>query len=1150
MSIADQKSSVNLLKADRDLFFNRFDAFLKCSIAIASYVKRMYPSYSHHFQPSLSTIIVKSSQTSASSFMVTTASSEASHPDYLSPEETGQITNTPDFRAYFYSLGIMFYEMLTKSLPELDTSGHPMFEFENTGSIPQDIQTVILKCCKFFPEDRYQDFDTLISDLNNCLTHQMSTVSQIKKPLFSSTQIWEFNDILYSRDHELELLQNQIKSISTGPSSLILISGHSGVGKTSLIQKAMTSFSDCVYIQGKCDRRLNEPFSSIFQALRQLSTLFAHLPNYDITVQAIHEHLGHQVPLLTNLISEFELLFGSHPPLEYVDPIQSSDRFRSMLVSFFKTFIKCHGPIVIFLDDLQWSDQDTLLLVFHLLSNIDEQLLVIGAYRNNHSQENLPLNGYIDDYKSKLNLIEIHLSELSEQVIQCQLSDLLNVPTSNVQELARLVHQKTLGNPFYIRQFLTMLLKKQLISLNEDKSRWSWDISVIENESFSENVADLVLSHLTFFPERCQSLLKLASCMGNTFGLSELAELQGETSQSVEMDLFPALMHQLIFVCSAKESPLLYRFSHDKIQQAALNLIPKHDIPLIHLNIANYLVSRYPDAVTTFASKTFKIADHFHFALDAIDSPEIENKALSVLYLAGIKSKENMAYKKALTYFSDGQGLILSGFNTKKRAYFYDFTLHQSECYFLLKNLKKAELGFNLLTSDPTFSALQKSKIFLRKVILYTYISNFEEAIHNGIKGLRLLNQPISYEISPFKIFIHHTALLLRLKFTSLEVFESLPELKSEEDTVITDLYTEIAVASYFKNQLFMVFCVLKMLRHTLKYGQNENTLFVLSSYSVVLLGVHLYRLAYHVGYKSMQLLSSFPEHPLKSKTLFVFDAMVSPWVRPLEESSKKMPAIHDLALKQGNHYFMSLASMYGIQLKYFRNYSLATLISESSQALSLSYLNDKESEVTRMYQLYFEQLKSNTSNYTLLEKTQFNLLLDQSPFSVVLLYLINLKLSYFNKDYQTCIDISKKIQKNLFILVGNFNFVHYYFYTLLAYFSVGKTHRWTVYRGLSLFKQWSNNCPENFYHLNLILKGEQQRVRGNFQKAESFFKHALSTCEANQYTYYGALSAELCGNMLQVKGDLEQAKYYLTRASTLYKEWGAIGKALTVGSH
>ena len=156
-------------------------------------------------------------------------------------------------------------------------------------------------------------------------------------------------------------------------------------------------------------------------------------------------------------------------------------------------------PLALFLDDLQWLDAATLKLLEHLITDPDvRHLLLIGAYRDNEVSPSHPLMRTLEAIrKARSAACTTSCSRPSASTTCGQLvADTLHCEQDAARPLARLVHEKTGGNPFFAIQFLTALAEEGLLAFDADAAAWTWDLARIRAKGYTDNVVELMVGKL------------------------------------------------------------------------------------------------------------------------------------------------------------------------------------------------------------------------------------------------------------------------------------------------------------------------------------------------------------------------------------------------------------------------------------------------------------------------------------------------------------------------------------------------------------------------------------------------------------------------------------------------------------------------------
>ena len=512
---------------------------------------------------------------------------------YMAPEQTGRMNRSIDSRSDLYSLGVTFYQMLTGSLPFAATdpmewvhchiARRPEPPDERIETVPAPLSRIVMKLLAKAAEDRYQTAAGLESDLKRCLAAWESERRIDDFPLgeHDAPDRLMIPERLYGRKREVEILLASFDRIVKGGSpELVLVSGYSGIGKSSVVNelhKALVPRG--LFASGKFDQYKRDiPYSTLAQAFQSLIRSLLGKSDAELATWrgAFLEALEPNGQLIVDLVPELKLIIGDQPPVPELEPQQAQSRFQLVFRRFIGVFARPDHPLALFLDDLQWLDAATLDLIEDLLTRSDlRSLMLIGAYRDNEVDAAHPLMRKLETIRNAgARIEEITLAPLGRDDVGQLIADALRCEPRRAAPLAHLVQEKTAGNPFFVIQFVHALAEEGLLRFDHDAAHWSWDLDRIHAKSYADNVVDLMVGKLTRLPAATQRALQQLACLGNVAEFARLSTVLELSEDEVHAVLWPAVRQELI-----ERLDGAYRFSHDRVQEAAYSMIPRRDGP-------------------------------------------------------------------------------------------------------------------------------------------------------------------------------------------------------------------------------------------------------------------------------------------------------------------------------------------------------------------------------------------------------------------------------------------------------------------------------------------------------------------------------------------------------------------------------------------
>ena len=881
---------------------------------------------------------------------------------YISPEQTGRMNRSLDYRTDFYTLGITLYQLLTGELPFESDDAIGMVHAhiarvqkpvcERRQDVPPVVSDIIDKLMHKTAEMRYQSGLGLKQDLEICLRYIIagSDIPPFSLGLNDLSDRFQVPQVLYGREKEVERLMDSFYRAAQGQPQLLAVKGFAGIGKSALIHevhKPIAAHSG-IFTVGKFDQfQKNTPYSAIKQAL---SGWIQHaLSLKESTLTALREQLnlalGANARVLVDFMGIFQVLLGDQPLLPVLGAQETQNRFHLALQRFIQ-IITQDRPLVIFIDDLQWADRGTLNLLPELMSadrNIDVstsedkeydgcRLLLLVAYRDNEVDDDHPaiqtLKQIADEYESADTLT---LKPLVVDQINQLLVDALHQTPFATQPLAELVKHKTGGNPFFVNEFLKTLYSEKLLNFDLMQQRWVWSLEAINAQEITNNVVELMLGKMQKLPDNTQYMLQLGSCIGSLFDLQTLSIISEKTMSKAVKLLWPALKEGLLLqeggdwllgmieiqpspstlisgINSSAEhlttriSPLVphCRFLHDRMLQAAYHSLTEGDRQKAHLKIGRLLYSHTePEQLD---QQLFAIVEQLNQGRALIET-ELERIQLATLNLqAAEKAKQASVWEAAVRYAQIGTSLLPETCWTECYSISYPLCLLQIECEFLVSNYDKARtLAETLLQHAQT--PLEKAQIGF---LLVSQLRNLNYSIEKGMEALRYcgVQVPEIAQINKSLMEKEHQTLkaLLAEKNWENEAETLLSKPTPIEFSLAYRICSQLTAAcQVVGNQELLFYIVYRGMRTVLEKGSSEHAISIYAMYSAMLAKQGNYIEANKVASITLNLLERYP---LCADAPFVYMALgtfVWHYNHPLKQSVELQLKAYEIGYEYGD---------------------------------------------------------------------------------------------------------------------------------------------------------------------------------------------------------------------------------------------------------
>jgi PAS domain S-box-containing protein len=1110
---------------------------------------------------------------------------------YISPEQTGRMNRGIDYRTDFYSLGVTFYELLTGQLPfatpdvleliHAHIAKQPIAPHQLLPGIPQALSEVVMKLMAKNAEDRYQSAYGIKVDLEESrkrwLVNQ-GTTDTFPLGQSDTTDRFRIPQKLYGREAEIEQLLEGFNFAAQGASEIMLVSGYSGIGKSSVVREVYKPIAQRggYFISGKFDQYQRDiPYDSLIQAFRSLVQQL--LTESKVQIASWREKLltalTENGQIIIEAIPEVELITGSQPAVPELAPTEAQNRFNRVFQNFISVFAKHEHPLVLFLDDLQWADEASLKLIQLLMSSGEcPYLYVIGAYRDNEvSQSHLLLLTLEAIRRVGGKVEQIHLKPLNHNCVEQLVADTFYRSVEEVKPLAELVLAKTYGNPFFINQFLKSLYSKQLLDFDYTQGHWCWNLEKIQAQNITNNVVELMAAKMQKLEVVTQEILKLAACVGNQFDLQTLTIVGEKSPQETALALWPAIVEGLVLPMSrtyklaeldeqglAETIEVEYKFAHDRIQQAAYSLILEAEKAEVHYRVGRLLLTR--TLLEERARKIFEIVNQLNSAKELLSQLEEQEELAQLNLQAGKKAKASVAFQSAYHYFQVGLSLLSE--NSWQYCYKLALELHQeaAEVAYLNNNFDVAD-RLVAIVLEQARTTLDTAKIYEFQIRAYNSSGQLLTAIKLGREILERLGItfPENVEQSDINRALAETQLAWSGQKTSDLV--NLPLMTNPEKLATINLLRTLSVPVY--NVLPQLYCLIvsKMVCLSVKYGNTIESAYAYASYGMVLCGIVLdVEAGYQFGQLALNLVEKLNAKKIRASILFLVYCFTIHWRKHLQETLKPSLEAFQVGTETGDLQFAAFGAYTYCFYGFWSSQELNSL--EKEMAKYSHAMTQANQENIRSYHNQYWQLVLNLLGYSedpcllvgkgydeakMLPKiAEIN-----DVYAISDLYLKKSMLCYLLKKPYQSLEYITIAEQNLHGNLSTFVVPIFYLYDSLIrlsiYLEATDPERQQILKKVDSNQEklqlFARHAPMNFQNKFYLVKAERASVLGNDHEARKFYDQSITLAQDNEYISEEALAYELAGHFYLSRNQKHLARYYIKDAHYAYQRWGAIAK-------
>jgi PAS domain S-box-containing protein len=1114
-------------------------------------------------------------------------------PAYMAPEQTGRMKRLVDRRADLYSLGATFYELLTGQPPfpsrdflellHAHAARAPYPPAIVNKDVPMMVSDIVVKLLAKTPEWRYQTAEALAADLKEAREqwrrHGQVAHFELGRQDMPYGLLLEA-ERLYGRDGETRLLAEAFDRVQAGASEVLFVTGQAGIGKSALVNTLReAALAKGRWIAGKGDLlRDNVPYAPIVDAFRGLVVALQSEPEEVLARvrERVREGTNPNGSVLTEAIPDLKPLLGDQPPVPSIGSVEDQNRFQLVFTAFVRALLAEGPPLVLFLDDLQWVDASSLKLLRAVAVDPEiRSLLLLCACRSEGLGPGHPVTAALESIRmAGARVATVELGPLDPDSVLALLCDALRVEPARAASLADVVRRKTASNPFFVRQFLGYLYRKALLVFDVEQGRWTWDAERIEAAEITANVVDLLSKVIATLPGEAQEALQAAACIGNRFELGMLAGLleapldaaaralwapvaEGLVIPAVEGPRFPWAAGKLVELGTAVAPA--FRFAHDRLQQAAYELLSEERRKALHLRIGRWLEKNVPEEA--FESALGAIADQLDRAADQL--PDAERIRLAGLNeRAGRQARAAAAHGPALGYFQAGIRLLPpEPWRGELHALWFTLLRGAAECAGLT--------GDHELSERLVDEGLARAGTLLEKADLCTIgvqtnalRGTHEKAIQRAREGLMALGSELPDQPSASVVEAEgERARAVLSARPDWRMLESRP-MEDPVDRAKLELLIKLSSSWFVAPELFQIVAC-RAAALTAERGLAPGSAVAFAYYAIALAMRGRYEEAYHHGRVGVQLAERQSNPVEESRALLCLGGHVGPWRAPLAECVSMLQRSYARGVGSGDFEFAAYALANLVFARMFSGARLDQVLAEAESALTF-YRRIQHSSGVPYVQPFIQAVRClkgltrgpTTFDDDLFEEARFRAEWAENGLGQAVFLTLRLQACYLLGDPESAWEYATQAAPWLPYWRSLFFQADFHFYAALTAARLSRRDRRGGQRAtaaqvrehLLALEAWAASAPMSFKHKRDLVAAELARIEDRPVDALALYQAAIEEAGRGGFAQDEALAHELCARFHRTLDASRMADLHFSIALEGYSLWGAFGKVERLG--
>lgn len=500
----------------------------------------------------------------------------AGTPAYMSPEQAAGLAVRA--ASDWYSVGVMLYQVLTGMLPfngQLfavlnDKQSFEPREPRELADVPPDLNAL---CCDLLRRD------PLARPSGAEVLRRLGQVRDRAHTYRFATAAATSKLPLVGREEHLTLLEHSFLTVKQQARALtVLVKGSSGMGKTALVRRFLEDLPrrepDAVVLAGRCYESESVPYKALDTLIDALSRYLKSLPP-----AAAEALMPRDVMALARLFPVLRQVEAVASARRHVLDIPDSQELRRRAFGALRELLARladRRPLVLFIDDLQWGDVDSGMLLAEILRPPDAPaLLLIASFRSEDAATSPFLRTLLPGLASSLETHELVVGELSAADARRLALTLLRDATTDTAQLEAITREAR-GSPFFVHELARYSSAAPLEAPLDAASAAS-----------AATLDEVIWARVTRLPERTRALLEVVAVSGRPLELTlarQAVSLGGEEQQALVVLRAGRLLRSRGSAAAGELETY-----HDRVRETVVGHLQPAALQQYHLQLARVL---------------------------------------------------------------------------------------------------------------------------------------------------------------------------------------------------------------------------------------------------------------------------------------------------------------------------------------------------------------------------------------------------------------------------------------------------------------------------------------------------------------------------------------------------------------------------------